>query len=61
MHTYRSPYRPLDLGFLDRDVQATWSYEGSDIGPWTPATRYAFTAPLPPFFVSQWSLELVAE
>ena len=56
MHIYRSPYRPLDLGFLEDRVRATWSYEGSDIGPWTPETRYAFRLPIPQRFIDQWSL-----
>ncbi len=55
-YTYRSPYRPLDLGFLPPDVRASWSYEASDIGEWTPQTRYVFALEIPERFVDQWSL-----
>ena len=56
MHIYRSPYRPLDMGFLPPEVRASWSYDDSDIGEWTPQTRYAFALPIPLQFVNQWSL-----
>ena len=56
MHIYRSPYRPLDLGVLPREVHNSWSSEASDIGEWKVSTRYAFALPIPLQFVNQWSL-----
>lgn len=61
---YRSPYRPLDMGWAIKaakeagaPVEADWS--ATDIGAWTKETVYAFTGPLPERFVNQWSLEEV--
>ena len=57
-YKYRSPYRPLVLSYVPKDVE--WVYEGSTIGQWTKATVYAFDKPLPASFVEQWSLEQVS-
>lgn len=64
LYRYRSPLRPLDLCWAEnaaygRDMPYSWLYEHSDIGPWTPSHVYTFAYPLPPHFVSQWSLELL--
>lgn len=56
LYIYRSPSRPLHM---TREMAGTWSYDGSDIGPWTPATRYAFTTPIEDFVIRQFSLEVV--
>lgn len=62
--SYRSPYRPLDIGWAvkaarDAGEPVEWLYDGSTIGPWTPASVFAFSGPLPERFVDQWSLELL--
>lgn len=57
---YRSPYRPMPLSYLPEDVEKSWSYDHSDIGQWTPATRYAFTKKIPNGIARQWDLEIVS-
>ncbi|MDO8185858.1 hypothetical protein Q5424_01265 [Conexibacter sp. JD483] len=54
---YWSPLRPLDIGYLGRhyDVEIDWAT--TNIGDWTPATRYGFTGELPAAVVDQLSLE----
>lgn len=66
-HRYRSPLRPLDLGWAQKAARD----EGSPVEvDWDnckfipglqhhPADVWAFTGPLPEFFVSQWGLEEV--
>jgi hypothetical protein len=59
LHVYRSPYRPLPLAYLPKDVQQSWNYDASDIGAWTRSTRYAFALEIPAAIISQMSLEIV--
>lgn len=54
---YRSPLRPLDIGYLARHYDLEIDWETTDIGDWTPATRYGFTGELPAAVVEQLSLE----
>lgn len=62
MHVYRSPLRPLDPAWISpREVRDSWDYDASDIGEWTPQTRYAFRLPIPQQFIDQWSLVEVKE
>lgn len=57
-YTYTSPRRPLDVGYAERTCGVKWDFDRSDIGEWSPNTRYTFSGPLTPFFVSQWGLVL---
>jgi len=59
LFTYRSPYRPMPLSYLPEEIEKSWSYDGSDIGAWTPQSRYAFTRKIPMGIVRQWDLEVV--
>jgi len=59
LHFYRSPLRALPIEWLPEDVKRSWSWDGSDIGPWSPATVYAFRLAIPENYVDQYSLEVV--
>ena len=61
-YQYRSPSRPLDLGWAKSAAEAAGvdfaiDWPGTTMGPWTKATVYSFFHPLPERFVAQWSLE----
>jgi hypothetical protein len=58
VYKYRSPYRPLPLNYVAKDI--AWLYDYSDIGQWTAKTVYAFDKPLPENQVKQWDLEVLA-
>ncbi len=54
---YHSPLRPLDIGYVARQGGVEIDWDHTDIGPdWTPATRYAFAAPLPDALIEQMTL-----
>lgn len=62
---YRSPYRPLDLGYA---VDPRYGDGGDPVwdamvipGDWTPHYVYAFSRPLAERFVKQWGLVLITE
>lgn len=59
IYVYRSPYREMPLGYLPEEIAKSWDYDHSDIGAWTPQTRYAFTVKIPNGIVRQWDLEAV--
>lgn len=59
---YRSPLRPLDMGYVERLTGIAPDWDATTIGPMLPETLrtrvYAFVAPLPAELVEQFGLEL---
>lgn len=60
-YLYRSPSRPLDLGWAEKasnedGIPFEINWDLTEIGEWTPETRYAFNHRLSQRFVHQWSL-----
>lgn len=61
MTAYRSPLRPLDIGYVERLAGIAIDWDSTDIGPIDTETirtrRYGFAAPLPAAIVAALDLE----
>lgn len=57
-YRYTSPLRPLDIGYAARVAHVDIDWEQTTVGPWTPASVYAFTSPLSEQHRQAFELEL---